>query len=275
MTGQVASAVNATTGYTHTFSQMAGYPAFIPWMGFRRYVPGVDNTTDVGDIGIDCLISSVTFNFPQVGPLSVDMDVQGRDWALDDAPDLWTWADVYEDYDSVPMVMKGTGIRLPNLALLGGNPLPATNARVTLANNTTTVQEERVIGSYFPDDFATRQRVLTVELTYKWSDPNLYRFILNGGNPADTDFSPCVPNSDFEIEVESPCDVDPGTIDFPWKFKISAPNVSWQATPLQLSGDDILTFDVTGTALEASTGLAEDYFSLDLENEVASYPMPT
>ncbi|MFC1976046.1 hypothetical protein ACFLXQ_06585 [Chloroflexota bacterium] len=42
-----------------------------------------------------------------------------------------------------------------------------------------------------------------------------------------------------------------------------------------MSGDDILTFDVTGTALEAASGLAENYFGFDLENEVVSYPMPT
>jgi len=273
--GDCVSAANATTGFTHRFAQSPTNPIFIPFLSFRRSIPGVTQDTDVGDIGKDCIIQTAVFNFPQVGPLTVDMDVMGRDWLLDDAPELWAWADIAEPYTSCPMVMKGSGIRWPNVALFGGNPLPVTNARVSLNNNTTTVQEERVIGSYFPDDFATRQRTLTVEMTYKWANPDLYRFVLNGGDPAVTGFDPCIPNSDFELRIESPCDIDEGVINHPWALQFEAPNMSWNASPLQLSGDDILTFDVTGTAVEAATGAAEDYFAILLENTQASYPMPT
>jgi hypothetical protein len=274
LAGACASGANATTGFTHRFTQLAGFPIFIPFMGFRRLIPGQNASVDVGDIGLDCLIQTAVFNFPQVGPMTLDLDVLGRDWLLDEAPDLWTWADQAEAYKSVPMVMKGSGIRWPNTAIFGGNPLPVTNARVTLNNNTTTVQEERIIGSYLPDDFATRQRTLSIEMTYKWANPDLYRFVLNGGDPAVTGFDPCIPNSDFELRIETPCDIDEGSVDHPWAFQVEAPNVSWQASPMQLSGDDILSFDVTGTAVEAASGAAEDYFVLLLENEQASYPLP-
>ena len=273
--GAVTSEANATTGFTNKFHLSAVYPAFVPFMKFRRLIPGRDAANEIGEVGNDAQINSITFNFPQVGPLSVDFDITGRFWTLDEAPDLWTWAGVTETFESVPMVMKGTGITMPNLALLGGVALPATNARVTLNNGTTTVREERIIGSYFPDDFATRQRTAEVTLTYKWADPNLYRFVLNGGDPAVAEFQPCVPNSDFAVEVETPCDIDEGTIDYPWKLRLDADNVSWEASPLTLSQDDILTFDVTGTIIEPTDGDITNYLSATMFNNINTYAIPT
>jgi hypothetical protein len=272
-TGEAISAANATTGFGHEFRQTAN-ASFIPFMGFRRVIPGIDTDTDLGETLIDCVISTITLNFPQVGPLSVDIDTIGRDFLLDNAPDLFTWADVTEDYDSVPMVMKGSGLVLPNWIYGGGLPLPATSARVTLNNNTTTQQEERIIGAYNPDDWATRQRTLSVEFTYKWANPDLYRFIINGGDPATLDFQPCIEYTDLQLQVESPCDIEPGAVDFPWVFRVEAPKVDWRFDMLQLSGDDIINLNVTGVAIEADTALATDYFKFFLDNEQAAYALP-
>ena len=274
MTGNCQTVANATTGFTHRFRQSPGLATFLPFLGFRRIIPGRAAQDFLGEIFNDCIVSSATFNFPQVGFMTAELDVMGRFWALDSAPGLWSWSDVAEDFDSVPMVMRGSGIRLPNLALFNGQPLPATSARVTLNNNTSTVREERVIGSYYPEDFTPKQRSMQVEFTYKWRDSDLYRFLLNGGDPAQTSFLPCVPNSDFELRIETPCDIDEGVINYPWAFQIEAPNVMWQASPLQLQGDDLLMLQVSGTAMEAASGNAEDYFGILVENTVSSYVIP-
>ncbi len=276
-TGQVATAAHPTqTGVIqHVFTYADNLATFIPFMGFRRIIPGKDPllTDDEGEIGIDCLISAVTFDFPQVGPLGVTFDVVGREWTLDDAPDLWTWADVPESYDSVPMVMKGTGITLPNWTPGGGTQLPITGARVTLANNTTSPQEERIIGSYNPDDFAVRQRSMIVEMTYKWENPDLCRLIANGnvGNL----FAACIDFTDFHLTVETPCDINPGTVDYPWALEFDAPNMFWQMQPVQLMGDDIIMLQIVGTAIEPASGLPQDYMSITLNNGQAAYVMPT
>jgi hypothetical protein len=273
MAGNVASGANATTGFSHTFSQRggAGGGLFLPFMGVRRLVPGRTINDDLGEIGKDIVMSTATFNFPQVGPLSVDMDFVGREWELDDAPDLWTWADITESYDSVPMVMKGSGVTLPSFR---AEALPITAARVMINNGTTTPQEERIIGSYHPDDYAVRQRVFTVELTYKWDDPEFCRFILNGGDPADRFFEPCIDFTDLLLTIESPCDIEEGVTDFPWKLSFQAPRMDWNSTPLQLAGDEILTFQIVGTAIEASTTDPADYFEIVLDNAVSAYPLP-
>lgn len=272
--GQCVSAANATTGFTHTFSQMDGNGIFLPFMGFRRVIPGRTVADDLGETGNDCIISSMVINYPQVGPLSVDLNIMGRDWLFDNAPDLFAWADITENYDSVPMVMKGSGLVLPNWAYGGGLPLPVTSARVTLNNNTTTPQEERIQGSYFPEDYTTRQRSLTVEFTYKWRNPDLYRFMINGGDPATLGFEPCCEYTDLRYQVESPCDIEPGVTNFPWVFRIEAPKINWQFDALQLSGDELLMLNVTGIAVESDTTLPEDYFKFILENAQADYTMP-
>ncbi|RUM42120.1 MAG: hypothetical protein DSY80_07805 [Desulfocapsa sp.] len=277
LTGYAAAPVDNGDGtYTHVFSQApvaSGGAIFLPWMSFRRYIPGVDLTTDVGDIGLDCKISSGQFTLPQVGPLAVDFDVTGRVPTLDAAPDLWTWSGIAEAFKSVPMSMTGS-FKLPSFDT---NPLPATGVRVTVLNNTTTVQEERIVGSYNPDDFATRQRVLQIEFTYKWRDPALYRFIYNGGDVSNGDFAPCLETTDLEITTEAPCDINPGTVDVPYKLVIKAPNVDWrEAGSVTLAGDEIIQQSYTGIALEAASGNPEDYFQFELTNERSTqYAIPT
>ena len=274
LTGQSSiPAVDGTSGLNvHTFSQADGNPVFIPFGGVRRYVPGLNTSSDLGEIGIDCIVNSGTFNFPQVGPLSASFGILGREFLLDDAPDVWVAA-ATENYDSVPMVMKGSGIILPSWTPGGGASLPITSASVTLSNGTTTPQEERISGSYDPDDYAARQRVFGVQMVYKWSDPDLYRFIINN-NDVSGNFMPCIETTDFELSAETPCDVNGGVTDFPWKIVFKAPKMDWQSQPLALEGDDILSMTFSGTALEADSGLPEDYFEIELHNEHAQYVIP-
>lgn len=273
LTGYVASSPNGTTGFTHLFGQSPNSATFIPWMGFRRFSPGPDQLNDLGDIGLDCVINAMTLNIPQVGPVSADFQLTGRVPKLDDEAHLWTWADVYETFESVPMSMNGH-FKLPEFVPLAGLSVPAVGATVTIANNTTDVDEERVIGSYHPEDFATRTRVMQVEFTHKVNNYDLYRFIFNGGDPAQTDFAPCIEMTDFEVRVASPCNIEPGVVDYPHELIIRAPKVDWQTGPVQLEGDSIVFQRYTGLAYEADTGDPEDYFQIELRNTQSAYPLP-
>ncbi len=274
--GHVVSADNDTTGRSHVFSHRPtadGGPLFIPWMGFRRHIPAEDLAQDIGDLALDCKIAAMTFNLPQVGPLSVDAQILGRIPRLDSAPDLWNYSDVYEGFESVPMVMTG-GIRLPSYAPLQGGNMPATGGQIVINNTTTTLREERILGSYHPDDFQTRMRPVIVSFTYKWRDPDFYRFIFNGGDPAQNDFNPCIEETDFEMQLESPCPIS-AEIPYPWRIKFEAPRVDWSEDgPPQLVGDEIIMQQYTGTVLEAPSGQPEDYFQITLENTYQEYVLP-
>jgi hypothetical protein len=208
--------------------------------------------------------------------VQAEVAIQGREPRLSTtgAPaSAWTWADVAEDFDSVPMSMKGGGLTIA--ALNGGAALPLTQARVTLQNNTTSPDEEAIIGSYFAEDFTPKMRSLVFEATYKWKDAELYRYAYNGGDLASAVINPCLSYKNTVLTVESPCDIDPGTIDFPWKLQVIAPKVRWRMQgPPQLAGDELLQMQLVGTAVEADSGDPEDYFQFILDNEQTGYTLP-
>ena len=117
---------------------------------------------------------------------------------------------------------------------------------------------------------------LTFEATYKWKDAELYRYAFNGGNLTSAVINPCLSYKNTVLTVESPCNIDPGTIDFPWKLQVVAPKVRWRMQgPPQLAGDELIQLQLVGTAIEADSGDPEDYFQFILDNEVAAYAIPT
>lgn len=266
----------------HTFSQalaVAGGSKFLPFFQSRRYIPGLTPGAAVGDMGIDCVATALSLSLAPGQPVQAELSIQGREPRLTTAASPasgWTWADTTEDFDSVPMPMAGTANGLTIADLNSNQPLPLTSARVTLQNNTTSPDEEAVINSYYAEDFTPKMRTLTFEATYKWRDAELYRYAFNGGNLASAVINPCLSYKNTVLSVETPCTIDPGTVDFPWKLQIVAPRVRWRmAGPPQLAGDDLIQLQLQGTAIEADTGNPEDYFQFILDNEVGAYAIPT
>lgn len=265
----------------HSFSQAlvaAGGSKFLPFIQARRYIPGLTPAQAVGDMGIDCVISTLGLSMAPGQPVQAEIAIQGREPRLttSGAPASgWTWADVAEDFDSVPMPMAGTANGLTIADLNSNNPLPLTQARVTLQNNPTSPDEEAVINSYYAEDFTPKMRSLTFEATYKWRDAELYRYAYNGGNLASAVINPCLSYKNTVLTVQSPCNIDPGTIDFPWRLQIVAPRVRWRmAGPPQLAGDELIQMQLQGTAVEADSGDPEDYFQFILDNEQTGYVLP-
>ena len=53
---------------------------------------------------------------------------------------------------------------------------------------------------------------MTIEFTYEWADPNLWRLIHNGGDPTVSDFVSCIDFIGFELSVESSSDIGGGVV---------------------------------------------------------------
>src|SRR5574341_274524 len=111
----------------HTFSQALvanGGSKFLPFFQARRYIPGLNAAAAVGDIGIDCVMSALALSLAPGQPVQAQLGIQGREPQLSTtgAPASgWTWADVAEDFDSVPMPMKAGGLTIADLG--SNNPL--------------------------------------------------------------------------------------------------------------------------------------------------------
>ncbi|MBE7473125.1 MAG: hypothetical protein DPW09_42775 [Anaerolineae bacterium] len=265
----------------HTFSQAlaaAGGSKFLPFLQARRYIPGATPAAAVGELGIDCILSALSLSLAPGQPVQAELALQGREPRLTTTgtpASGWTWADVAENFDSVPMPMAGTASGLTIADLNGNNPLPLTNARVTLQNNTTSPDEEAVINSYFAEDFTPKMRTLSFEATYKWKDAELYRYAFNGGDLTSAVINPCLSYKNTVLTVQSPCDIS-DTIAYPWRLQVVAPRVRWRmAGPPQLAGDELIQMQLQGTAVEADSGDPEDYFQFILDNEQTAYAIPT
>jgi hypothetical protein len=259
--------------YSHEFKPAAS-SLYLPWMSFRKMIPGATGIADdYGELMLDCKIAAMRFTIPQAGVLTARVDVQGREPAGGDDPAGWSWGNAMEGFASIPISMKG-GLTIPEYS---ASEQPATGCTITLANNLSTPRQERIIGSYFPDDLVPMRRTAELTWVYKWADPALYKKIkLNGGVGTGEDWaqrigwSPIVFTSDFHLEVESPGDV-PG-MSYPWKLIFDGTEVAWRSdgTP-RLAGGDILSLNFVGSCLAPNSG---DFFKITLQNEASGYVWP-
>lgn len=253
------SAGPAADSYDHKF-QFASDVGSLPWMSVRKYVPG---SASMGEIGTDCKVASVTMTFPQNGIMQARVDWIGRTPSWETAPS-WTYSDGFEDYSSIPVTSQtACSIKLPEFS---ASELPVTALTVTMTNNLTTPQQEMVIGSQHPDDFAVVSRAATIRATVKWSDPDLYRTIYTGGTGGVAWSDACY-YSDFEALVQSPYNVVGTT---PYELVINASNVAWQIDgPVRLAGGDLLMLNLMGTVVEQDSG--DNYLDFVMRNGQVNY----
>jgi len=265
--GEVSTIANSpeTGMYTHIFTPLASSPSTLPWISARRLIPGTTTASDLGEIGLDVRVTAGRIVVPQNGTIVFQASLVGRVPSFDDAPTSWTWADVYEDFDSVAISVKGY-FEVPD-----GTEVPALGLTIDVVNNFTTPPQEMIIGSYYPDDLELLSRSMVATWVYKWANPNLYKEVLaNGGTGSAIPWSPVVYQNSFDLRVESPDNVTGRSN--PYALKVYAPNVNWQCEPVVLTAGDMLAQRYTGTVLEPASG---DYFEIHLINEVASYTWPS
>jgi len=256
--------------YTHIFRPDSTATSAIKWLSARLMTPGATSGDNLGSIGLDCRIPQLRLVVPQNDVVTAMLTVLGRvpSWANAATANAWSWADDYEDFDSVPISVKGY-FKVPN-----DTEIPALGVDIALANVLTQPQREMIVGAYHPDDLAVVTRNMTISFVHKYPDPA--RYLASAANEDDPfaaamPWSPVVNTQSCELRVESPGDVS--GMSNPYSLTLKATKVSWVPDgPPVLTAGDMLQVRYVGTVLEPDSG---DYFQLLLVNEVSSYTWPS
>jgi len=258
-----------STGFNHHTFKFSTVAGFVPWMSFRKYIPGAVSTEYLGESFVDCKIVSMALAMPNDGPITARVDVLGRTSSFDDNPS-WTYGNTeFEDYQSIPVASVVNGyIKIPDFS---ADALPITQATVTLANQPLDIRQEKVFGSPYLEDVTIIGRQLTVDMIVKWTDPEFYLKVLTGSTTG-TNWTAAPFVQDLDIYSLS---TGMAVSSYPWQFRVQAEEVMYQVVGgIRLAGNGALMMRVQGTAIAPSTG---DYFSFHLGNTAVAtaYSWPT
>jgi hypothetical protein len=271
-------AVSTTSGSgsvkNHVFKIDSANPNKALWMGFRKFVP---SSTDVGDYTIgetynDCKITNIVLTLPNDGLISTRVDVLGRSFTLEQAPDWgissgstggWDTTDgEFEDYTTVPIgCVTGGYINVPTF----GN-LPVVAAQIGWQNMPLDTRNEKIYGSPFLDDVTVVSRALTLDLTCKWQNPDLYRQILTNSTGG-TIWSAVPFTTAVEIVSLSPGNITGESIPYRLKINVTKAMLAMNGS-IQLAGGQAVMMRFTGTGLEV---VGSDYATFELRNGYTAY----
>jgi len=266
----LGSAVTGMVAHEFTF---ATDQAYIPYMSFRKEVPGHagDGSEDLGESFVDCKIVNLTLALPNDGLITARVDVLGRTFDFTDDPS-WSYENTQmEDYESIPIgCVTGGYLKVPGYS---ATELPITMATVTLTNAPLDIRQEKVYGDPFIEDVTVIGRALTVDMVVKWKDPELYRDILTGSTTG-TEWTPAPWVEDLDVYALTPQDM-PGSAPLtPWGLRVQASKVMYQvAGGIRLAGNQSVMMRVTGTAIAPSG--TDHYCDFLVGNASTQYTWPT
>lgn len=267
LTGSVASAADPYNAdvYEHVFKLNSVDSTYVPWMDFRKSIPRKDNgaNTDLGEIYKDCKVIGATLALPNDMPLSLRMDVLGREFSEDPAPDAWTYANSLEDWESIPVACQTGGY-----FNIGGATLPIVSGSVAWQNVPLDIRQERVYGDPYIEDVTIIQRRLMYDIVVKWNNPELYLQVLTGQtNGTAWGGKPHV--ASFELKAVSSDNMPTETE--PYSLTIEAEKVMMsQQGGITLAGNNAVMLRFSGVALDAT-----EYATITLRNKVTGYVWPT
>lgn len=266
--GSVASAETSVGSgmYDHVFKLNPTDSTYVPWMGFRKHIPRMENspTTDLGEVFKDGKILSSMLQLPNDGPINMSMDALACDFNLDEDPTAWTYANSFEDWQSVPV-----GCVTDGYIKLDGAELPVVAASFGFQNQPLDLRMERTYGSPVLDGITIVQRQMIFDLTVKWNNPDLYRAVLTGSSSG-TGWTPAPKVGAFEVLTASSKNMPTETE--PYSLKMAAPEAMLALNgPISLAGGQAVLMRFTGVALAN----ASDYAVATLRNKQASYTWPT
>lgn len=259
-----AHSVSASGGaFTHTFG-LAANSGFVPWMGFRKLIPAVDDdyATDLGQIFQDCKMIGGTLTLPNSAPVTLRAEALGCGFTFDDAPNAWTWENTYEHWESIPLACATDGV-----IQVAGETLPVVAMQVGFANVPQDLRQQRIFGSPFLDDVTILQRRLTFDMQVKWKNPDLYRKIIGGAANATAWSSHPYTGA---LHVKTVSSVDMPSLAEPYSLEVDASEIMLsQAGGIQLAGNESIMMRFTGVALEGTP-----YATFKLRNKQADYVWP-
>jgi hypothetical protein len=244
-------------------------------MGFRKYIPAGSNGTDyaLGEIFKDCKITNLVLTLPNDGLIAARMDAVGREFQFVETPNWGVssgsaggWDPTYgefEDYVSLPIGSTPGGyINVPTF----GN-LPVVQAQVGIVNTPLDVRMEKVYGSPYLEDVTIVTRAVTLDLTVKWTNPDLYRQILTGSIDG-TSWSSVPFTSAISFRSISPANMSGEAQPYELLVTVTEAMLALQGG-IQLAGNNAVLMRFSGTALD----VGGDYCTFDLFNKYASdYP---
>jgi hypothetical protein len=108
-------------------------------------------------------------------PLNARVDALGRDFSFDEAANTWTYAEVFEDWESIPVACQTGGY-----IKIDGEELPVVAANFGWQNMPLDVRQEKVIGDPRIEDVTINSRQFTYDITVKYKSPALYKKVLTG-----------------------------------------------------------------------------------------------
>jgi hypothetical protein len=273
------SAVSSGSGSikNHTFRINNTTPGLVRWMGFRKFIPTDGNPGNyaLGEIYEDCKITSLVLTLPNDGLISARVDVVGRLFTLEEDP-TWGvssgsaggWDPTYgefEDHTSLPIgTTPGNYINTPDF----GN-LPVVQAQVGIQNMPLDPRMEKVYGSPYLEDVTIVSRAVTLDLTVKWTNPDLYRQILTGATSGLT-WSSKPFTTAISFLAMAPNNIPSESLPYQILVTVTEAMLALQGG-IQLAGNNAVMMRFTGTALD----VAGEYVTFDLRNAYADYAWPT
>ena len=263
--GDVATVQDGTTGmFNHTFKLKASDPSFVPYMGFRKYIPPSDGTTatDFGEVFKDCKIVGFNVNLPNNGPINARVDVIGREFQSDLAPAAWVYENGFESWESIPVACATGGF-----IKFDGVELPVVQAGVNFVNVPLDIKQERLYGDPFIYDVTPVQRRLEFELMVKWANPDLYNKVRTG-SAIGTAWTSAPSTGSFEAHTVSSVNMSGKSEPWSLGFKSDEALLSLVGG-IQLASNQSIMMRFRGVALDSA-----HFADVTLKNLVQDYVWP-
>lgn len=261
----------------HAFKLDPVNPGYVPFMGFRKYIPhdGQAGNYGLGETYNDCKITGLMLTLPNDGLISARVEGVGRTFALEQSPNWgissgstggWNaTTGEFEDYGSIPIGSTPGGyIYTPDFGFL-----PVVQAVVGIGNQNLDPRMERVYGSPFLEDVTIVSRQVSIELTVKWTNPALYRQILTG-SISGTEWSSVPFTTAIDFRSVSPANMPSEAQPYEAFLEVEEAMLAMQGS-IVLAGNDAVMMRFRGTALDVGA----DYASVTLRNKHTAYTWPT
>ena len=243
--------------YSHEF-KIGADPAEVPYYTMWRALG-----TSFGEQVADVRVASLTMDMAAINFVSGEFSMAGIEPTL--VTDISSWNPAP---DTSPPFVACTG----SVKIETGDTtttLPVRAATLTVANGQA-VDQNFIIGSYYPRDIDIIQRVVTLEFVVLVTGSTVYGKLMYdpAGGAA---WVPDVFNTAAvqHITFKSAENIAGMTLTpIPYELSLTAAEADWTATPIGMRGADNVLVRVSGVIKQPGSG---DPISLVLKNSTASY----
>jgi hypothetical protein len=243
--------------YSHEFV-IDTDPASVPYYTMFRAI-----SNSFGEQVADVKIAALTMDMAAINFVSGEFSMAGIEPTL--VSDISSWSPA--PAATPPFVACVGDVKLQSADTI--TTLPVRSATLTIAN-AQAVDENFIIGSYFPRDIDVIARTATLEFVVLVKDSTLYGKLMYdpaGGSSWLADMFDTA--SVDHITFKSAEDIDGMTTNaIPYELSLTGAKAQWAAQPISMRGADNVMVRVAGTIIQPSSG---DPITLTLKNATESY----